>query len=129
MGRPIFRFQQKGRNSGASIAAYHPHGECVSEKLCHTRSDRWRAMSKFRHYFAFFLVAMLIAMVGCSGSSSPPIRVSLSPPSAQAIDQTQTVAITATVASDTSRKGVSWSPHLSLTSSRRSPENIQYDPI
>ena len=78
-------------------------------------------MSKFRHYFAFFLVAMLIAMVGCSGSSSPPITVSLSPPSAQAIDQTQTVAITATVASDTSRKGVSWSPHLSLTSSRRSP--------
>jgi hypothetical protein len=66
-------------------------------------------MSKFRYYFALFLVAMLIAMVGCSGSSAPPISVSLSPSSAQAIDQTQSVAITATVANDTSGKGVSWS--------------------
>jgi len=64
-------------------------------------------MSKFRHYFALFLVAMLIAMVGCS-SSSPPISVSLSPYSAQKIDQSQSVAITATVANDASGRGVSW---------------------
>ena len=63
-------------------------------------------MSKFRHYFALFLVAMLIAMVGCS--SPPPISVRLSPSSAQAIDQSQTVGITATVTNDTSGKGVSW---------------------
>lgn len=67
-------------------------------------------MSKLRYYFALFLVAILIALVGCSSPSSPPpISVSLSPSSAQAIDQTQTVAITATVANDTSGKGVSWS--------------------
>jgi large repetitive protein len=63
-------------------------------------------MSKFRHYFALFLVAMLIAIVGCS--SPPPISVSLSPSSAQAIDQIQSVTITATVANDPSGKGVSW---------------------
>lgn len=70
-------------------------------------SDRWGAMSKLCHYFAFFLVAVLIIMIGCS--SSPPISVSLSPSSARAIDQSQTLAITATVTSDTSNKGVSWS--------------------
>ena len=64
-------------------------------------------MLKFRHNFAFFPVAMLIAMVGCS-SSRPPISVSLSPSSPQAMDQSQSLAITATVANDTSGKGVSW---------------------
>jgi FG-GAP-like repeat/Putative Ig domain len=64
-------------------------------------------MSKFRYYFALFLLAMLIAMVGCS--SPTPISVSLSPSSAQAIDQSQSLAVTATVANDTSGKGVSWS--------------------
>ena len=66
-------------------------------------------MSRFRHYFALFLVAMLIAMVACSGSSSsPPISVSFSRSSTQAIDQSQSLAITATVLNDTSGKGVSW---------------------
>jgi len=63
-------------------------------------------MSKFHDYFALFLLAMLIAMVGCS--SPPPISVSLSPSSAQAIDQSQSLRITATVANDMSGKGVSW---------------------
>jgi len=66
-------------------------------------------MSRFRHCFAFFLAAMLIAMVGCSGSSSPPpISVRLSASSAHAIDQSQSLVITATVANDTSGKGVTW---------------------
>jgi len=63
-------------------------------------------MSKFHDYFALFLLPMLIAMVGCS--SPPPISVSLSPSSAQAIDQSQSLRITATVANDMSGKGVSW---------------------
>ena len=54
-----------------------------------------------------FVLAMAAIMGGCS-SSSPPISVSLSPSSPQAIDQGQTVAITATVTNDTSSKGVSW---------------------
>ncbi len=64
-------------------------------------------MSKLRDCSALFLVAMLIAMVGCS--SSPPIAVSLSPASGQAIDQSQSLAMTATVTNDTSDKGVTWS--------------------
>ena len=46
---------------------------------------------------------------GCSSSSPPPISVTLTPSSPQAIDQTQTVSITATVANDTSSRGVTWS--------------------
>ncbi len=55
------------------------------------------------------LLILAIAAVtdGCS-NSSPPISVSLSPSSQQAIDQGQTVGITATVTNDTSSKGVSW---------------------
>ncbi len=54
-----------------------------------------------------FVVAMTTVMGGCS-SSSPPISVSLSPSSPRAIDQGQTVGITATVTNDTSG-GVAWS--------------------
>lgn len=58
---------------------------------------------------ALLVVAMAAGLSGCSSSSSPPISVSLSPTSPQAIDQSQTVGITATVTNDTSNKGVSWS--------------------
>ncbi len=56
---------------------------------------------------ALFLLAIVVGMGGCS-SSSPPISVILSPSSAQAIDQSQTLAITATVANDSYSRGVSW---------------------
>jgi hypothetical protein len=55
-----------------------------------------------------FVLAIAAAMGGCSSSSAPPISVSLSPSSSQAIDQTQTISITASVANDASFKGVSW---------------------
>jgi hypothetical protein len=57
------------------------------------------------------LLVLAVAAVigGCSSSSPAPISVSLSPSSPQAIDQSQTVVIAATVANDTSSKGVSWS--------------------
>jgi hypothetical protein len=51
---------------------------------------------------------MAAVMGGCSSSPPPPISVSLSPSFPQAIDQSQTVGITATVTNDTSSKGVSW---------------------
>jgi hypothetical protein len=44
---------------------------------------------------------------GCS--SSPPISVNLSPSLPQAVDQTQTLVITANLTNDSSSKGVSWS--------------------
>src|ERR1700722_11122070 len=64
-----------------------------------------------RRVVFMFVLAMAAVMGGCSGSSSSSqsISVSLSPPSAQAIDQSQTVAITASVTNDASSKGVSWS--------------------
>src|SRR5579871_654716 len=54
-----------------------------------------------------FAVAIAILTNGCS-SSHPPISLSVSPSSAQAIDQSQTVAMTATVTNDTTSKGVAW---------------------
>ena len=58
-------------------------------------------------WVVLFVLAMATVTGGCS--SSPPVSLSLSPSSPQAIDQGQTVAITATVMNDTSSKGVSWS--------------------
>ncbi len=55
---------------------------------------------------ALFVLAIAAVLGGCS--SSPPISVSLTPSTSQAIDQSQTVVITATVANDASSKGVSW---------------------
>src|SRR5580698_6503127 len=56
---------------------------------------------------ALFVLAMAVVIGGC-GSSPPPISVSLSPSSPQAIDQSQTLTVGATVTNDTSVKGVSW---------------------
>ena len=67
-------------------------------------------MSRMRPWWVALSAMVTMAMVigGCS-SSPPPISVSLSPTSPQAIDQSQTVGIKATVMNDTSSKGVSWS--------------------
>jgi len=46
-------------------------------------------------------------MAGCSGGSAP-VAVSVSPGSAQALDQGQTVNLTAAVAHDSSNGGVTW---------------------
>jgi len=55
-----------------------------------------------------FVLALAALISGCSSSSRPPISVSLSPSSPQAIDQTQNVAIAVTVTNDPANKGVSW---------------------
>jgi FG-GAP-like repeat/Putative Ig domain len=60
----------------------------------------WMAMG-------LFAAAVTVVGGGCS-SSGPPISVSLSPSSPQAVDQGQTAGITATVTNDRSLKGVSW---------------------
>ena len=53
------------------------------------------------------ILASLMALGGCSGGSAP-VTVSVTPGSAQALDQGQTVTITATVAHDGSNGGVAW---------------------
>jgi hypothetical protein len=55
----------------------------------------------------FFFLAMAATIGGCS--SAPPVSLSLSPSSSQTIDQSQSVAITATLTNDSSNLGVSWS--------------------
>jgi len=55
-----------------------------------------------------FVVAVVAFTGGCS-NSVPPISVNLSPSPAKAIDQGQTVGITATVANDSASRGVLWS--------------------
>ncbi|HSZ61619.1 MAG TPA: FG-GAP-like repeat-containing protein [Terriglobales bacterium] len=54
-----------------------------------------------------FVLGMAAVISGC-GSSAPPISVSLSPSSAQAIDESQTVAVAATVMNDRNAAGVTW---------------------
>ena len=62
-----------------------------------------------RCFAAALLSAMVIFIGGCSSPSRPPIFVTLSPSSPKAVDQSQTVLITATVSNDISSKGVTWS--------------------
>ncbi len=57
---------------------------------------------------ALLVVAMAAVTCACS-TPSPPISVSLFTSSPKAIDQGQTVGITASVSNDPSSKGVSWS--------------------
>src|SRR5580698_6367507 len=68
------------------------------------------AMSRLRSSRVTLFVIALAAiamMSGCS-SSPPPISVSLAPSAPQAIDQSQTLAITAAVTNDRSNRGVVW---------------------
>jgi hypothetical protein len=64
-------------------------------------------MSQVRSYWVAPLVAVAMLLSGCS--PSPPISVSLSPATSQAIDQGLPVKITATLTNDSSSKGVTWS--------------------
>ena len=50
-----------------------------------------------------------LAVSGCGGSSTPPISVSVSSGSTPAVDQSLSLAITATVMNDDSARGVTWS--------------------
>lgn len=57
--------------------------------------------------YVFLVLVPALFAAGCA--SSPPISVSLSPSAAQSVQQGQTFGISATVANDTSNKGVTWS--------------------
>ncbi len=69
-----------------------------------TRSNGGRVCGRI--WFAWFLLSLLI-LAGCS-SGSAPVAVTLSSGAAQAMDQGQTVNVTATVAHDAQNQGVSW---------------------
>lgn len=66
-------------------------------------------MFRFRsRWVSAFAAALAMVVAGCS-SPAPPISVTLSPSSPQAIDSGQTTAITATVPTGASVQGVTWS--------------------
>lgn len=74
----------------------------------------------------------MIFSVGCA--SSPPISITLTPSSAQSVQQGQTVSVSATAANDTSNKGVTWSLSGSGCSgaacgslTNQSPTSVTYD--
>ena len=71
-----------------------------------------RTRPGFREGFLLLLTAALLAaMPSCDGGKATPpaISVSLAPAAQTTIDQGQTVNFTATVANDSSSKGVTWS--------------------
>lgn len=61
-----------------------------------------------RYLTACSLIALISLLAACGASSPAPIAVTLSPSGTKAIDQTQTVSITATVANDSKNAGVTW---------------------
>jgi hypothetical protein len=64
--------------------------------------------SSGRYVVASLVLALVSFLVGCGVSGSAPIAVTLSPNGTKAIDQTQTVGITAMVAHDSKNAGVTW---------------------
>jgi hypothetical protein len=89
-----------------------PMGMLVIVRAClqgaRARTSAGEAVPGVRFCRMAPLVAMALVVGGCS-NSQPPISVSLSPSTPQAIDQRQSVAINATVTNDRSSKGVKWS--------------------
>jgi hypothetical protein len=75
-----------------------------------------------------FLVAAAMVLAGCGGSSSPPVSVSLSPSSSATIDQSLTVAITATVTHDSSAQGVKWTLNGPGSLTASTGPSVTYNP-
>jgi hypothetical protein len=84
-------------------------------------------MVQLRLCWIALLVAATAMLAGCS-TSSPPISVSLSPSSLQAIDQGQTTGISATVTNDASSKGISWNLTGPGSLSNSTPFSVTYNP-
>lgn len=74
-----------------------------------------------------FVLAITTVMGGCGSSSPPPISVTLSPSSAQAIDQGQTVTITAIETNGRTYAGVSWALTGPGTLGNITPTSVTYN--
>src|SRR5712664_3129691 len=101
-----FRFFCSGVSSLRNLRSYL---ESDRRKSCNRQTEsscREGAMKKALLYSLF----VLVFISGCGANSAPaPIAVTLSTGATQALDQGQSVAITATVANDSAAKGVTWS--------------------
>src|SRR6267143_814001 len=101
-----FRFFCSVVSSFWNLRSYR---ESDRRKSCNRQTEsscREGAMKKALLYSLF----VLVFISGCGANSAPaPIAVTLSTGATQALDQGQSVAITATVANDSAAKGVTWS--------------------
>src|ERR1700758_1699687 len=97
------------RSSFLGFRPYRGSDSIVEKNLCYRLTGtRFPHRSRTRPFVPILLpVLPMMLIAGCA--TSPPISVSLSPSSAQSIEQGQTVSISATVANDASNKGVTWS--------------------
>src|SRR5882672_87760 len=99
-----FRFFCSGVSSFWNLRSYRESDRRKSRNRQTESSCREGAMKKALLYSLF----VLVFISGC-GANSAPIAVTLSTGATQALDQGQSVAITATVANDSAAKGVTWS--------------------
>jgi hypothetical protein len=99
-----FRFFCSGVSSFWNLRSYRESNRGKSRNRQTESSCREGAMKKALLYSLF----VLVFISGC-GANSAPIAVTLSTGATQALDQGQSVAITATVANDSAAKGVTWS--------------------
>src|SRR5882757_2001123 len=101
-----FRFFCSGVSSLCNLRSYRESNRGTSRNRQTESSCREGAMKKALLYSLF----VLVFISGCGANSAPaPIAVTLSTGATQALDQGQSVAITATVANDSTAKGVTWS--------------------
>src|SRR6266403_390296 len=101
-----FRFFCSGVSSFWNLRSYRESDRRKSRNRQSESSCREGAMKKALLYSLF----VLVFISGCGANSAPaPIAVTLSTGATQALDQGQSVAITATVANDSTAKGVTWS--------------------
>src|SRR6266403_1618777 len=101
-----FRFFCSGVSSLRNLRSYRESNRGKSRNRQTESSCREGAMKKALLYSLF----VLVFISGCGANSAPaPIAVTLSTGATQALDQGQSVAITATVANDSAAKGVTWS--------------------
>src|SRR6266404_6195187 len=99
-----FRFFCSGVSSFWNLRSYRESDRRKSRNRQTESSCREGAMKKALLYSLFVL-----AFISGCGANSAPIAVTLSTGATQALDQGQSVAITATVANDSAAKGVTWS--------------------
>src|SRR5882762_10700585 len=101
-----FRFFCSGVSSLCNLRSYRESNRGTSRNRQTESSCREGAMKKALLYSLF----VLVFISGCGANSAPaPIAVTLSTGATQALDQGQSVTITATVANDSTGKGVTWS--------------------
>src|SRR5437660_10425020 len=78
------------------------------------------------------LLALLALLAGCSTAMkldppNPPIGVTLTPSSAQAIDFRQSISLSASIANDNSNKGIAWALNGPGSLSGETPTSAIYN--